>query len=1133
MKKFKIKYYLIYYSFLVIIIACLLIFPLNNVKALTPGTLVYRTTDDGKMFGYSKDPLLEIENDILLGINPGHVGIYIGSENGEDYIVEALAGGIVKTPAKYFVNEALGEELVAVRLPKQASALDRLKAVTIAKNLVGANLGYDLDFQKQKGPGDGDWTCVGLTEKIYESAGIPNPGDITALVYDPEQYKVDITPDGFDNREIVNDEGDCVSRNKEFSKIGRREDLVLPLPEVIGYNAGREYRGERYFFLPYTQMIQPSLREEVIDIQLSSSFDSKEVRGKTPILKILLQWSLINNPASTIKTVVSKVKNIASNISSSLFGKKDTEELVFSNDLNQADKISQPPGTTNETENNQAIVMTVSGGGEKDVKKDEKASDIKSSTISNKNKEPFKMAVSNISSLKVEDSKNFEIAASPIKTVQSSTEIKPQVASQVSAALKTSITKIANPVANSVTTNSLSVAPPVIEYSQASSLSSKISAGVKPSGTSVSNNSTTINQETSSASSRPTTALISKIYATDNNDFIELYNPLDYDFDLAEEGFRLEKTKTAEDPSLMVRIGEVADGYYPKGTIIKAKSFYLLVRDDASQYYLDMADAVITRKDFSWTGNGYTFYLGKGAISSSADVDIVDAVGFGEAKYFQGAASAPSIIDNYFLNRVSNKNDNSLDFQLQVINDPSIVWEDADNNNQSNDNQNNNQGDNQDNSQSNDDNNQTEDVPGDFVAFSSPVPINSGEISDLWHFDECYGEAHYAVGRFGCGLELRHNYSSIKPSLNQDINLNKTTISFYYRDASGLPGSTRFNLKLKNPSGQTVWLLLEQGLFQVEGLPNSAWRYFGPAAFPDDQWHNFSLVVDKEAGYWAAYFDGVEKYHQAFIHTLPSNFNELEIYGDMNSVFVDELAIWNRALSSTELLEHWQLAAPFSPVASLATQQPATLQYFWNFNEGHEFANEGGGTEAVDEVAGLKLILPENSWVWRGVDNTAILNKWGKDLSVNLKAPLVSRDMSLAFWWRSKFYPQEGRSLISLQHNEGNKLALAPDQYRRSFYFNNAYGIFSNGQDVDLPFDEKWHHFALTYDSYRYQLKMYIDGEEKSSFPFYWLKDDEHPDKLLIRNELNSVELDDLGIWEGSLTPLQVRQIVTSSRVES
>jgi len=245
---------------------------------------------------------------------------------------------------------------------------------------------------------------------------------------------------------------------------------------------------------------------------------------------------------------------------------------------------------------------------------------------------------------------------------------------------------------------------------------------------------------------------------------------------------------------------------------------------------------------------------------------------------------------------------------------------------------------------------------------------------------------------------------------------------------------------------------------------------------------------------------------------------------------VDELILWNRALDPEEIKANYDQAAPFAPVFVREPQMPAQLKYFWDFNEGHELVNIGGGTKAVDSIQGLELILPENSWIWRASENTGIVNKWKNDLRVTLPESLNRKDLSLSFWWRSKFSPLGGRSLIALRHEENNKLALAHDQFRRSFFFNNQYGVFSEGENVDLPYDENWHHFVVTYDSYRYKLKLFIDGEEKRSQSFYWIKDGEEPNNLLIKNELNSVELDDLGLWEGTLTPLQIKSLYENSQ---
>ena len=45
----------------------------------------------------------------------------------------------------------------------------------------------------------------------------------------------------------------------------------------------------------------------------------------------------------------------------------------------------------------------------------------------------------------------------------------------------------------------------------------------------------------------PKIATIDKIYATDDSDWIELYNPTDHDFDLAAAGYRIEWAKSAKD----------------------------------------------------------------------------------------------------------------------------------------------------------------------------------------------------------------------------------------------------------------------------------------------------------------------------------------------------------------------------------------------------------------------------------------------------------------------------------------------------------------------------------------------------------------------------------------------------------
>ena len=168
---------------------------------------------------------------------------------------------------------------------------------------------------------------MGLTEKLYESANISNPFDLSQLEYDPSRYGVDITPDGFDNFSVINNEsGDCLSKQVEFSKIEAEHRSLLPLPEIFGFNSGLEYGGERYFFFPITQYWQNSLENVAVDIQIESAFVDDEIRGSVPEISMIFKWSLVNNPNSSINRIINNI--IA------LFSKSNSGNSNNSSDIN-------------------------------------------------------------------------------------------------------------------------------------------------------------------------------------------------------------------------------------------------------------------------------------------------------------------------------------------------------------------------------------------------------------------------------------------------------------------------------------------------------------------------------------------------------------------------------------------------------------------------------------------------------------------------------------------------------------------------------------------------------------------------------------------------------------------------------
>ena len=325
---------------ILISVFCLLGFKVEKVSAMPVGTLLYRTSSDGQLYGLNQKDLMKSDKGILKHIYSGHSAIYVGEIDGKDYIVEALAGGLQKTEAKYFIDESQGEKFLGAKIPKEASNLQRQIAAEIALALSEYHFGYDFDFYKQKGPGDGEWTCVGLTEKVYESADIKNPYDFSKLKYD-NNYAVDITVDGFDDYSTYNSRGDVFSRSKEFSMIRPYTNTIVPAPEILGFNVGRQYQGDRYFFLPYTQFLQDSLEEVALDIDIGSK-GTNGVRPSYKALPMALKWSFINQPLSMIKKISGYIK--------------EQKAVAYSADTNSNYEINEKD---NEKDNDKQILSSL------------------------------------------------------------------------------------------------------------------------------------------------------------------------------------------------------------------------------------------------------------------------------------------------------------------------------------------------------------------------------------------------------------------------------------------------------------------------------------------------------------------------------------------------------------------------------------------------------------------------------------------------------------------------------------------------------------------------------------------------------------------------------------------------------
>jgi hypothetical protein len=143
-----------------------------------------------------------------------------------------------------------------------------------------------------------------------------------------------------------------------------------------------------------------------------------------------------------------------------------------------------------------------------------------------------------------------------------------------------------------------------------------------------------------------------------DDDWVELYNPTDQAINLT--GWSIQKT--AGTGSSLVKV--------PLSGSIPAGGYFLIVRDGAATAASLVSQAdVLASNSFSLSQNNIVYLVSTTTtITNSADLNIVDFVGFGTVSFFEGSAAAPAIPETKSIARIpagEDANQNSVDFQIQ------------------------------------------------------------------------------------------------------------------------------------------------------------------------------------------------------------------------------------------------------------------------------------------------------------------------------------------------------------------------------------------------------------------------------------------------------------------------------------
>jgi len=327
----------------------------NQAQALPFGALLYRTSESGEMFGRDTDFKLYSS---LIGVQPGAVGIYIGQnkETGQPQIVQVERGKVEIVPAEQFINLDKGEKLIAVMVPREAKELweddDVIyeggsagkpigtvtgKEIFLKHILEQEGEGFDYTYHEQKGPSYWEWTGVGLAEMLYESGTcnhitygqIQMPekvGPIHIALVKPQpagcatnqESNIDITPNGYDDQSIVNADNDCLSRDKEFSRIHKvgRGDYLEELAfdgaktfteDTIGLNLdsltvliGKEHEDQLYMFFPYTQYLQDEKLEKIPLEEVKVVLASRQGNSRDAQMLAERDWAIVRRTSRVL-----------------------------------------------------------------------------------------------------------------------------------------------------------------------------------------------------------------------------------------------------------------------------------------------------------------------------------------------------------------------------------------------------------------------------------------------------------------------------------------------------------------------------------------------------------------------------------------------------------------------------------------------------------------------------------------------------------------------------------------------------------------------------------------------------------------------------------------------------------------
>jgi hypothetical protein len=383
---------------------------------------------------------------------------------------------------------------------------------------------------------------------------------------------------------------------------------------------------------------------------------------------------------------------------------------------------------------------------------------------------------------------------------------------------------------------------------------------------------------------------------------------------------------------------------------------------------------------------------------------------------------------------------------------------------------------------------------------SDPGSCMTKGLVAYWSFDEGSGNiaydasgngnhgtiygAKWTQGKIGGALSFDgvDDYVSVPNSAS--LNLSEQTIEFWFAPPSGSGYNWQFPYVRKNDATTRNYYIYgarpgEAIVYEIRDPSNNYHSLIGNKTnYELGKWYHFAGTYKPTTGEWKIFINGQLDAQKIEIFTPGTNNASVIIGGSRFNGLIDEVRIYNRALSEEEIRYHYNHTLPKGALSPLAMKEDPSLVGYWSFNEGKGttiYDQSGKNNNGTLYLGSSGNTDPSKAWS-PGISGTALSFDGVDDYvevpnSASLNSPTQTNALTLAAWVYLKSDPPTETYIIDKSFYQ-YEVRIYKDREFKAYLGNGTnYNNYLSGYYVPL---NEWHFLVLTADGSK--VRFYVDG---------------------------------------------------------